>query len=188
MKSILAAAALSLLPVVSHAATITSCDPFSLETAPGDGAVAVLGSGAFACAFTITSSDSGAAGSVLTSFLTTLSADHPWKIDFSWNYSTQDVTGSEFDQFGFMVDGAKTQLSADFDPSPAFQNGSTSITVAGGSVFGWYMDAVDNQLGSADADVYANFTAATVPLPAGAVLMLSALAGLGVMRRRANKA
>ena len=188
MKSLLAAAALSLLPLASNAATIDSCDSFVVETAPGNGSVDVLGAGSFDCAFTITSSNSGSAGSVLTTFLATLPVAYNWIIDFNWNYSTQDLTGSEFDQFGYVVDGVLTQLSADNVASPAFQNGSNSVSVAGGSSFGWYMNAVDNQLGSADSDVYANFTmVAAVPLPAGVVLLISGLAGLGVLRCRAAR-
>ena len=179
-KTLMASAAVALaLPVAANAAMFDNCTGFTLSST-GDGSVNVLGSGFSQCAFTLTGSDTA---SGLTLF--TATADVSYLVDFDWSYSTQDQDGSSFDPAGYTVDGALTQLTVSLAP-PAFQDGADSFKVIAGQEFGWYVNSTDGILGAADLDVFSNFT--VVPLPAGGLLLLTALGGMAVVRRRRKAA
>lgn len=80
-------------------------------------------------------------------------------------------------------DGAQV-FSANFSPADDTING---VEVAAGFyVFDTFV--ITETVGTHDNEFFANFeaTLAPIPLPAGGVLILSALAGLGLMRRRAG--
>ena len=65
-------------------------------------------------------------------------------ITFDWHYTTPD--GPEFDTFGYLLNGAYTELS---DANGAsVQNGTTSVLLAPGDVFGFRSYTLDNIFGS----------------------------------------
>jgi len=68
-------------------------------------------------------------------------------VNFDWNYSTMDEEGPGPDPMGFLINGVGTQLT-DGD-GPNSQSGSESVPVQSGDVFGFYVDAGDNDFGGA---------------------------------------
>jgi hypothetical protein len=75
-------------------------------------------------------------------------------------------------------------LSVDGIAPPAFQNGLFSFNVAAGHSYGFYMLATDGILGSSNGTIFGNTDVAPVPLPAGGLLLIGAMGGLTVLRRR----
>lgn len=78
-------------------------------------------------------------------------------ISFDWDYTTYDCDGSSFDRFGYMLNGTPTQLSVNGHPFGSSQSGSTSVAVAVGDVFAFYMNATDNFCGRG-LSVISNFS------------------------------
>lgn len=176
LKTLMASAAVALaLPVAANAAMFEDCTGFTLSTT-GDGDVNVTSPSASDCSFTLTGNNDGSSG--LTLF--TAIADVGYLLDFNWNYSTADVSPS-WDPAGYTVNGALMQLS-DNGGSTFSQSGSESYQISAGDEFGWYVDSVDGIVGAADLDVFSNFT--VIPLPAGGLLLLTALGGMAAVRRR----
>lgn len=185
LTTLVAAGAFALtMPFAASAATYDNCDGFETDTFGGNGSVITTGGGAFDCAFTLTGSNTGSGDSVPTTF--SAIADGIVSVTGFWNYSTDDVDGSGLDQFGYFIDDTPFQLSTDGNAAPGFENGEFAFIVPNGSLFGWYILATDDMLGAADADVFANFEVAAVPLPASALLMLGGLGGLIALRRKAT--
>ena len=185
---LMAAALMAGATTASAATTYDNCAGFTLGQDGGNGSVAVLGAGAFTCAFTLVGSNDSLSDddsdSVTTTFFAT--ANGSQRIEGQFAYSTQDEDGSEFDPFGYFINDMFVELTFDLD-APAIQNGTFAFNVQDGDVFGYYITATDNRLGAASATTYLDVTA--VPVPASALLLLGAVGGLGAMRRRkANKA
>lgn len=135
---------------------------------------------------TLTSNDNGVSGIYTTA---TAVADQSYKVSGVWQYSTADVDGSSFDPFGYFIDSVfvnLVQLSTNGLPAPGFQNGVFEFIVAAGKSFGFYAFATDGAFGSSSSIAYGNVSA--VPLPAGGLLLLTALGGVALVRRRSNKA
>jgi hypothetical protein len=125
---------------------------------------------------TIIGGDQGGLGSGQTTYTTT--ALIGGLLSFNWSYGTADVDGPSFDPFGFVLNGAFTQLTDNFGPYYG-QSGSFSTTLAQGDIFGFGINTVDNALGSANATI-SDF-AAPVPEP---VSTLGMLIGVGAMLKR----
>ena len=181
LKTLMASAAVALaLPVAANAAMFENCTGFSLSSS-GDGSVVASADGAFDCAFTLTGVNDGNAG--LTQY--TAVADMGYLVDFQWAYSSDDIDDSSFDPAGFTINGVLTQLTVTEEP-PAIQDGAGAFQILAGDTFGWYVDSTDGILGAADLDVFSDFT--VIPLPAGGLLLLTALGGMAALRRRRKAA
>ncbi|MEW5789658.1 MAG: FxDxF family PEP-CTERM protein [Pseudomonadota bacterium] len=126
---------------------------------------------------TMISSDDGN-GPDYTDF--TITAVQGGMVSFDWAYLNGDIDGSSLDPFGYLLNGAFEQLTADNDSGA--QNGSASFMVAAGDNFGFRIYSTDSVLGSSYATVR-NF-AAPVPEPETYAMMLAGLALLGVAAKR----
>lgn len=104
----------------------------------------------------------------------------------SYSYLTSDVDGSSFDPLGYMVGSVYTVLTVPLD-KPAIQTGNYSFSVAAGEKYGFYVLSTDGTLGSGIGTVTGTVTSvdvAPIPLPAGGLLIVSALSFLGFLGRR----
>lgn len=146
----------------------------------GDGSVVPLDAGAFDFALTIVSNDNGVPN--IATQAENVAPAPGFNVTGVWNYSTQDIDGSSFDPFGYFIGTDFVQLSTDGIAAPAFQTGSFAFQVLAGQTWGFYALATDGILGRSSTSVFGNVT--PIPLPAGAVLLLTALGGLAVARRR----
>lgn len=179
-KLIALATALSLVFLANPATAVT----FTPDLDGGDGNVVDLDPGAFHFAFTIISSNMGIPGQLTKNVATAGST--PLRVSGVWNFSTQDEGGSTQDPFGFFIGNTLTQLSQDGLNPPAFHNGNFLFNVAAGESFGFYALSIDGESGRSSTSVFANVTA--IPVPAAGLLLLSALGGLRILRRREERA
>jgi hypothetical protein len=108
-------------------------------------------------------------------------------LSFNWSYVTADVNPF-YDPFGFVLNGAFTQLTNNSGPNG--QSGAFSTTLAQGDIFGFGINTTDNVLGRGYATI-SNFAApdfaAPVPEPVSSLGMLIG-AGAMLMRKQQQKA
>ncbi|MDO9640864.1 MAG: VPLPA-CTERM sorting domain-containing protein [Pseudotabrizicola sp.] len=178
--------ALGAVAALAIGATSAGAVTFAFDSNGGSGTGVDNGPvGAYDFQISLVSNNNGTGGIYTTA---TGVADQAYEVSGVWQYSTSDVDGSSFDPFGYFIDSVfinLVQLSTNGMPAPAFQNGVFSFLVAAGQAFGFYAYANDGILGSSTSIAYGNLT--PVPLPAGGLLLLTALGGVALVRRR-NKA
>lgn len=147
---------------------------WTLATNGGDGSVDTSGAPA---SITLFGSDTGSVTQRLTDFTALAAGDG--LVSFSWNYVTFDEPF--FDTFGYLLDGAFTQLSNNGAGSP--QSGSASFSVLAGQTFGFRVDSFDDQFGRAQS-IISSFEApgAAIPEP-GTWAAAALLAGGGAFMR-----
>ena len=119
--------------------------------------------------------DLGGLGSGQTTYTTT--ALIGGLLSFNWSYGTADEDGPSYDPFGFVLNGAFTQLTDNLGPKG--QSGAFSTILAQGDIFGFGINTVDNVVGPGNATI-SDF-AAPVPEP---VSTLGMLIGTGAMLKR----
>jgi hypothetical protein len=135
--------------------------------------------------FQLFGADNGV-GSNITTYTDTAAAAQT--LSFNWSYITHDCCGSFWDPAGYVVNGAYTQLSTNNNLATSGllginSSGSTTISIAAGDTFGWYVSSTDSVLGRGELDVTA--TIVSTPEPAAMALLGTGLLGLGLVRRRA---
>ncbi len=170
LSKILLLAALSLSASVAQAYSLTN-------TSGGDGSV----TGSYP-SFTLIGSDLGGntafLGQNFTYYTETFAA--ATSLSFSWTYETFDDTDASYDKAGYVNDGTFTQLSDDNWTKGSSYSGTATVTVAANTVFGWYIDSVNQFGGAGQLQVDVN----AVPEPASIALLVSGLIGLGATRRK----
>ena len=153
----------------------------------GNGFVVTSGAPA---SISLTSSDDGSdqASDVDFTITSLISA----VIQFNWSYSTADFgnggNGPSFDPFGWLLNGAYTQVTNDVGPLP--QAGLVSFSVVPGDTFGFSQRSVDSGYGAATTTI-SSFTVSdsvsAVPEPSGILGLGCVLAGGLLIRRRDRK-
>ncbi len=103
---------------------------------------------------------------------------------FDWDYETTDC--ARFDPFGYLVNGNFTQLTVDTVGVCDFEtiaNGSESVVVNTGDIFGFRQHATDSQFGPGET-VISKFSMTPVPEPSTIMLLGTGLAGIIAWRRK----
>ena len=152
----------------------------------GDGSIDTSGA---PTSIILRGSDDGSGNDVNTDF--TIAAPTAGTVSFDWNFSTADDEGAEYDPFGYLLNGAFTQLTSDSGSST--QSGSASFSVLTGQVFGFRQNSFDSAYGRASTTI-SNFNGPTAAAPASVPGPLPIL-GVGAafaysrrLRRRINLA
>lgn len=111
----------------------------------------------------------------------TIAAPTAGTVSFDWNFSTDDT--AFYDPFGYLLNGAFTQLTNDGGPDN--QSGSVTFSVLTGGVFGFRQNSTDSCCGRASTTI-SNFNgpiaAAPVSVP-GPLPLLGAVAAFGWSRQ-----
>lgn len=107
-------------------------------------------------------------------------------VSFNWSYVTRDRDGSTFDPFGYVLNGAFVQLTANGLPDNSTQSGTASFLVQPGDEFGFNQRSVDSILGRGITEV-SGFSIIAVPV-APAIMGLLPLALVARKRYSAARA
>ncbi|MEA5416984.1 hypothetical protein [Synechococcus sp. BA-132 BA5] len=145
------------------------------QTIGGDGSIDTSGAPS---SITLISSNDGS-GAQDTDF--TIAAPTAGTVSFDWNFSTAD--GAAYDPFGYLLNGAFTQLTN--NDGAQTQSGSASFSVLSGDVFGFRQNSTDSIFGRASTTI-SNFNGPTAPAPAsvpGPLPLLGAGAAFGWSRQ-----
>ena len=182
MKFVRGAVASAVL--VAMSLTAASAVTLTFSNNGGDGTFTPLGAPGFTESFLLSSNNNGT-GNINTVFSGSTGLETA-VVTGNWNYTTFDIGGSSFDPLGYFVGAVYTALSAPGNPFFSSQSGTFSFVVPVNTTFGWVLNATDGILGKAYAGIAANIvtTPATVPVPAGGLLLVGALGGLAALRRR----
>lgn len=126
------------------------------QTIGGDGSI---NTGGAPNSVILNGSDNYSGSNVNTDF--TITAPLGGTVSFNWSYSTADGPG--YDDFGYLLNGAFTQLTD--DSGAQTQSGSASFSVLAGDVFGFRQNSEDSFWGRASTTI-SNFNVAVPgPLP-----------------------
>ena len=176
----IALAATSLALAANPAQALTLFDGYYApanwtQTIQPDGSISTGGAPA---SITLTGADDEVGTNENTDF--TIAAPSGGTVSFDWSFSTDDGDGPLWDPFGYLLNGAFTQLT---DNSGAQnQTGSASFNVIAGDVFGFRQNSVDSILGRASTTIslFNGPVAASVP---GPLPLLGAGAAFGWSRQ-----
>ena len=185
MTAGLASATLSLTASPAQALT-----QFAGDYAPGNWTQSIGGDGSIdtsgaPASIILRGADDGSGNDVNTDF--TIAAPTGGTVSFNWNFSTLDH--SAFDDFGYLLNGAFTQLTN--NGGSRNQSGSASFLVLTGDVFGFRQNSEDSDFGRASTTI-SNFDGptapASVPGPLPILGVWAAFAYSRRLRRRINLA
>lgn len=152
---------------------------FTPDLGGGSGTLTNLGTGGTVDFFATLGSSS--TGTDVTTAAIGPSFMGPVQVTGRFGYFTTDVDGPGFDPFGYFIGPDLVQLTD--NAGPLFQNGNFTFVLPANSVWGFYIKSLAGDFGTAVASFAGVVTPiAVVPLPAGLVLLLSALGGLGIAR------
>ena len=104
-----------------------------------------------------------------------------------WSFFTKDKRNASQDPLGYFIGSVFTALSFP-KKAPAHEGGSFSFLVPANTFFGWVLSSTDGKKGRSHGVITADIDVAPVPLPAGGLMLLSAVAGLAALRRRKGAA
>ena len=110
------------------------------QSIEGDG---FINTGGAPASISLSSADDGSEKSQNTDF--TIAAPTAGTVSFDWAFSTDDIF-AEYDPFGYLLNGAFTQLT--INDSILFQSGSVSFSVIAGDVFGFRQNSKDSNFDS----------------------------------------
>lgn len=164
---------------------------FAGDYAPGNWTQSIGGDGSIdtsgAPSSIILNGSNDGSGGQNTDF--TIAAPTAGTVSFDWNFSTAD--GAAYDPFGYLLNGAFTQLTN--GAGAQTQSGSASFSVLSGDVFGFRQNSFDSIFGRASTTI-SNFNGPTAAAPASVPGPLPIL-GVGAafaysrrLRRRINLA
>ncbi len=174
----------------AQAATVSFAGPYGSTGTFDDGG----GSGyyvdnsalapAFDFFYKLVGSDSDTGSSIVTS-MTFTGFEGIVKFATTWAYNSYDVDGPFFDPFGLILNGTEIQLTDNGDDNA--QGGQYEFTVSPSDSFAFYIDAIDDTLGKAEAWIFGEGDLAPVPLPAALPMAAAGLMVLGGMASRRKK-
>lgn len=131
-------------------------------------------------AYLVVRSESKSGGSSYTELVDTFATSGVFSFD--WNMSSNEIGRG-----GYLLNGTKFELGS-FNGGFNSANGSTSVLLAAGDTFGWYLEGTFRaDVGLVDFNISnARFTASpsAVPVPAAAWLFGSGLLGFASLRRK----
>lgn len=134
---------------------------------------------------TLTSSNHEAFTSLMVADVASvITLQHDTAISFNWSYVSNDENGSSADPFGYSLNGAFVQISANDSWDP--QSGSLTLNLSKGSTFAFVNRSVDSIFGASVATVSAFNAVSTpaVPEPSGLALAAAGLAAVSLIGRR----
>ena len=138
----------------------------SVDTSMAPSSITVLGG----------NNGSGQPGETLFSII----APTATSLVFNWTYQTFDLSGSEFDPAGYEIGGVQFQLSPPSSASGFTGSGTTTVDLASGESFGFYVDTTDNFLGAATLQV-SGAESTAVPEPSSLALLAVGMIALGAL-------
>jgi hypothetical protein len=104
-----------------------------------------------------------------TTFTITANPSEPAStVSFNWSFLTNDIGGSFWDPFGYVVNGNFIQLTTNGSPQGSTQTGTATFVVQPGQLFGFNQRSVDSQLGRG-ITIVSGFS--IVPVPVGLSLL-----------------
>ncbi len=155
----------------------------SAITSGGNGSVVFATDGS---ALTLTSSNHEAFSSLIAADVSSaITLKNDTSLSFNWSYVSNDENGSTSDPFGYSINGAFVQLSANDSWDP--QSGNVSLNLSKGNTFAFVSRSTDSIFGASVATLTSfNAVSATpaVPEPSGLALAAAGLVAVSVISRR----
>lgn len=179
--TIVAISALALSTVMASAVTLSFSDN------GGNGSSTNLGPhGGFDYKIEMTSNNNKQAGHSSVWDGTTVAFEN-LLVKGVWKFRSNDKRNASHDPLGYFIGAVYTALSHS-KKGPGLQTGRFSFLVPANTTFGWVLDSTDGRKGSSEAKIFVKIRPATVPLPAGGLMLVGAIGGLATLRRRKGAA